>query len=97
MKYNVPLAVLLLPEVSGSATVTEGDNLTLSCDASNSVPLPPLSWTDSEGVVLSSSRDLEIVNMTRNRAGVYYCVTRSSIDASVLRTPVSVTVLCKYV
>ena len=81
--------------MNGSVTVTEGDNLTLTCDASDSVPLPLLSWTDSEGTVLSSSRDLEILNITKDRAGVYYCVARSSIDTSVLHTPASVTVLCK--
>ena len=56
----------------------EGDTLSLDCDASNSQPLPTVAWLDPQGEEISSSRDNEIVGISRTQSGIYTCVATDS-------------------
>jgi hypothetical protein len=62
------------PVITGETTVSEGDSLDLSCNGSNSVYQPAVHWVSPSGEVVSDSGHLYIVNITRNKTGVYTCV-----------------------
>ena len=67
--------------------VTEGDNVTLSCNASGN-PVPSISWTRNGSLLNSSvprisfgaeSRKLTITSINRADSGEYRCVADSSV------------------
>ena len=69
-----------------SGSVTEGDNVTLSCNASGN-PLPAMSWTRDGSLVSSGdqrisfearNRRLTITNVSRVDSGEYRCVADNS-------------------
>ena len=83
--------------------VTEGDNVTLSCNASGN-PVPSISWTRNGSLLNSSvprirfgveSRKLTITSINRADSGEYRCVADSSVgnDSSEAAT---LDVKCKF-
>ena len=76
------------PLISGETTVSEGDTLYLSCDGSNSDPLPTLHWVSPDGETVSDTGQLVIMDITRNMSGLYTCVD----STMTLNTTVSVTI-----
>ena len=83
-------------------TQREGDNVTLSCNATGN-PVPSISWT-KDGSAISSPRislssdgtQLTITNVNRDDRGDYKCVTNNSIGDSVTSNAATLDVQCKY-
>ena len=75
-------------------TLNEGDTLYLDCDTSNSRPRPSVEWLSPDGVTISITRDLGIMNIQRSAAVIYTCVALSRSGATINST-VNVTVQCK--
>ena len=81
-----------------SATKTEGDNVTLSCDAAGN-PVPTLSWTVPKDTIRISfsadKKELTITNVNRTDSGEYRCEASNILgnDTSNIAT---LNVQCKY-
>ena len=82
-------------------TPTEGENVTLSCNATGN-PTPSISWTkdgsalNSPRISLSSdSKELTITNVNRSDNGQYRCVANNSIAASVTSDAATLCAQCK--
>ena len=59
--------------------VTEGDNATVSCNATGS-PTPETAWIrEKTGEVLSYSKIYQITGISRNEAGAYVCLAWNGI------------------
>ena len=82
------------PVITGMTTLNEGDTLDLDCDTSNSRPRTIVEWFSPEGIMISITRDLEIMNIQRSAAGIYTCVTISRSGATMSST-VNVTLQCE--
>ena len=83
--------------------VTEGDNVTLSCNASG-IPVPTITWTRNGSVLISSvprislgaeSRELTITNISRADSGEYRCVANNS-EGNVTSNAATLDVKCKF-
>ena len=83
--------------------VTEGDNVTLSCNASGD-PLSTITWTRNGSVLNSSvprislgakSRELTITNISRTDSGEYRCVANNS-EGTNISHPATLDVKCKF-
>ena len=83
--------------------VTEGDNVTLSCNASGG-PLPTITWTRDGSVLNSSvprisleaeSRELTITNISRADSGEYRCVANNSEGTNISHAA-TLDVKCKF-
>ena len=83
--------------------VTEGDNVTLSCNASGD-PLSTITWTRNGSVLNSSvprislgaeSRELTITNISRTDSGEYRCVANNS-EGTNISQPATLDVKCKF-
>lgn len=85
--------------------VTEGDNVTLSCNASGD-PLPTitLTWTRDGSVLNNSvprinlgaeSRELTITNISRADSGEYRCVANNSEGTNISHAA-TLDVQCKF-
>ena len=83
--------------------VTEGDNVTFSCNASGN-PVPTITWTRNGSVLTSSvlrisfraeSRELTIRIVNRTNRGEYRCVANNSVG-NVTSNPATLDVQCKY-
>ena len=62
-----------------STEVTEGDNATLSCNATGS-PTPETAWIrEKTGEVLSYSKIHQITGINRNETGAYVCLAWNGI------------------
>ena len=62
-----------------SAKVTEGDNATLSCNATGS-PTPETAWIrEKTGEILSYSKIHQITGINRNETGAYVCLAWNGI------------------
>ena len=72
--------------------MSEGDTLYLSCDGSNSDPLPTLHWVSPDGETVSDTGQLVIMDITRNMSGTYTCVATLPQSDMTLNTTVSVTI-----
>ena len=72
--------------------MSEGDTLYLSCDGSNSDPLPTLHWVSPDGETVSDTGQLVIMDITRNMSGLYTCVATLPHSNMTLNTTVSVTI-----
>ena len=72
--------------------MSEGDTLDLSCDGSNSDPLPTLHWVSPDGETVSDTGQLVIMDITRNISGLYSCVATLPQSDMTLNTTVSVTI-----
>ena len=84
------------PLIKGETTVSEGDTLHLTCDVSNSHPLPSIKWVYPGGQTFT--RDLEISNTTRYMTGTYTCIaTHTTFSDATVNISVHITILCKCV
>ena len=83
------------PVVSGETTVNEGDTLNLSCDASNSRPLPPVKWLSPDGNLISNNSQLTIAHITRTLAGNYTCIATHIISGATMSSSAYITILCE--
>ena len=80
----------------GETTVSERDTLHLTCDVSNSRPLPSIKWVYPGGQTFT--RDLEISNTTRYMTGTYTCIaTHTTFSDGTVNTSVHITILCECV
>ena len=70
--------------------MSEGGTLDLSCDGSNSDPLPTLHWVFPDGETVSDTGQLVIMDITRNGRGTYTCVAILPHSNITLNTTVSV-------
>ena len=52
--------------------ITEGENLSLLCNASG-IPLPMVSWIKVGGYVITNESKLVFTNISRTQAGEYRC------------------------
>ena len=77
-------------------TLNEGDTLYLNCDTSDTRPRPIVEWFNSEGVVVSTAGNLEIMNIQRSAAGIYTCVATLLQSGDTMNSTVNVTVQCEY-
>ena len=86
-----------------SGPVTEGNNVTLSCNASGN-PVPAISWTRDGSTVSSGdqrisfeagNRRLAITNVSRADSGEYRCVADNS-EGSDTSNATTLDVQCKY-
>ena len=100
--FLIIVAPLITTQPQGGP-VTEGDNVTLSCNASGN-PVPSISWTRNGSLLNSSvprisfgaeSRKLAITSINRADSGEYRCVADSSVgnDTSEAAT---LDVKCKF-
>ena len=90
-----PLNIVFRPPViTGNTTLNEGDTLELDCDTSNSRPHSSVEWFSPEDVMISITRDFEIMNIRRSAAGIYTCVALSRTGTT-MNSTVNVTVQCK--
>lgn len=96
----VALVITTQPQVE---PVTEGDNVTLSCNASGD-PLPTITWTRDGSVLNSSvprinlgaeSRELTITNISRADSGEYRCVANNSEGTNISHAA-TLDVQCKF-
>ena len=83
------------PVIRGETTLNEGDTLDLDCDVSTSSPLPSVQWFSPQGDLISNSRDLEIMNIQGDKAGIYMCVIIQLDSKVTLNSTVNITVLCE--
>ena len=86
-----------------AGSVTEGDNVTLSCNASGN-PVPTISWTRDGSLVSSGdqrisfeagNRQLTITNVNRADSGEYLCVADNS-EGNDTSNAITLDVKCKY-
>ena len=81
-------------------TSTEGENVTLSCNATGN-PTPSLSWT-KDGSAMHSPRislsldnkKLTIANVNRDDSGDYQCVANNSVAAAATSGVATLDVQC---
>ena len=66
----------------------------MDCDSSNSAPLPSVQWLNPQEVMIENDRDLDIVGIQRDAAGVYTCVATSD-DGEILNSTANVIVQCE--
>ena len=85
------------PVITGETTLNEGDTLDLDCDVSTSSPLPSVQWLSPQGDLVTKNRDLEIVNIHMDEAGIYTCIATQLESGATLNSTVKVTVLCELV
>ena len=83
------------PVVSGETTVNEGDTLELSCDASNSRPLPPVKWLSPDGNFITNNAQLRIAHITRTLAGNYTCIATNVLSGDTMSISAYITILCE--
>ena len=86
-----------------SETTTEGNNLTLSCDATGN-PVPTISWTKDGSAVDTSNnsrislsddnKQLTIMNVKRTDSGKYRCTAKNNIGTDTSNAT-AVDVQCK--
>ena len=85
-----------------AGSVTEGDNVTLSCNASGN-PVPTISWTRDGSLVSSGhqrisfeagNRLLTITNVNRTDSGEYLCVADNS-EGNDTSNAITLDVKCK--
>ena len=93
-RFYLSLLVFRPPVITGETTPNEGDTLDLDCDVSTSSPLPSVQWFNPQGKLISNTRDLEIMNIQGDKAGIYMCVIIQDSKA-MLNSTVNVTVLCE--
>jgi len=75
-------------------TITEGDNVTLSCNASG-IPSPMVSWTKVGGNMSTDENDLVFTNIKRTEAGEYRC--EASNECGNASKTARIFVQCKFI
>ena len=102
---SVCLKISDQPEITThpkNVTTTEGDNVTLSCDAAGN-PVPTILWTKHESALSSNSRislspdnkQLTITNVSRTDSGEYRCLASNNLGNDTSNTA-NVDVQCKF-
>ena len=100
--FFIIVAPLIRTQPQGGP-VTEGDNVTLSCNASGN-PVPSISWTRNGSLLNSSvprisfeagNRQLTITNVNRADSGEYRCVADNS-EGNDTSNATTLDVQCKY-
>ena len=98
----ITVAPLITTQPQGGL-VYEGDNVTLSCNASGK-PVPTITWTRNGSVLTSSvprisfgaeSRELTITSINRADKGEYRCVANNS-EGNVTSDAATLDVQCEY-
>ena len=74
-------------------TATEGDNVTLSCNASG-IPPPMVSWFKADGQRIDQS-ELVLRNISRSEAGEYRC--EASNECGNASETATIDVQCKLI
>ena len=99
--FLIVVAPLITTQPQGGP-VTEGDNVTLSCNASGN-PVPTISWTRDGSLVSSGdqrisfeagNRQLTITNVNRTDRGEYLCVADNS-EGNDTSNSITLDVKCK--
>ena len=85
------------PVIEGEPYVSEGSDLVLDCDSTNSRPPAAVTsqWLSPSGKVLSKKGIFRIMNITRDMAGVYTCVAYHNDITGTMNTTVTVIVQCE--
>ena len=98
LSLNVNLFLVFRPPViTGETTLSEGDTLDLDCDVSTSNPLPSVQWFSPQGDLISNSSHLEIVDIQRDKVGIYTCIATQLYSRATLNSTVTVTILCELI
>ena len=95
MSFKFLFLVFRPPVITGETTLSEGDTLDLDCDVSTSSPLPSVQWFSPQGNLISNSSDLQIMDIQRDKAGMYTCIATHLYSGATLNSTVNVTVLCQ--
>ena len=82
-----------------SATIIEGENVTLQCNATGG-PLLNISWSFKGSVIMTNAGfgnilPLKLVNVNRNAGGDYRCDVRSRVGINTSTSTLNV--YCKYI
>ena len=100
------LLIIVAPQITThpqNKTVTEGNNITLSCNASGD-PEPTISWFRGGSVLTrddariflgADSKQLTITSIKRNNTGEYRCVANNSAG-NATSDAAKLNVQCKY-
>ena len=98
--------IIVAPQIATQpqgGPVIEGQNVTLSCNASGN-PVPTITWTRNSSVLTSSvprisfgaeSRELTITSINRADSGEYRCVANNS-EGNVTSDAATLDVQCEY-
>ena len=78
------------PVITGETTLNEGDTLDLDCDVSTSSPLPSVQWFSPQGDLISNSSHLEIMNIQRDKVGIYTCIATQLDSGAMLNSTVNI-------
>ena len=97
---TVELGITTHPQ---NATVTEGENVTLSCNASGD-PVPSISWTKNGSAISTSgdprisfgvdNKQMTITNVSRSDSGRYRCEANNS-NGTVTSNAATLEIQCK--
>ena len=87
--FTVPSSIT---QITHDQNVTEGDNLTLTCNASG-MPQPNVSWIKPGGQ-RQYGHMLEFTNINRSQAGEYKC--EASNECGNATETATIDVQCKY-
>ena len=87
------------PVITGETTLNEGDTLDLDCDVSTLSLLLSVQWFSPQGDLISNSSDLQIMNIQRDKAGIYTCIATQLYSGAALNSTVTVniTILCELI
>ena len=90
------------PNVNGTSvtTVDEGDNLTLTCDRLNSIPVTQFYWRTPNGSIINGRYNVELLlqftDILRSSSGNYTCTVQDDRNNTASST-VTIVVQCKLV
>ena len=62
---------------------------------STSSPLPSVQWFSPQGDLISNNSELEIMNIQRDKIGMYTCIATQLYTGATLNSTVNVTILCE--
>ena len=75
--------MLQAPVVPSVIDVEEGNDVSVTCDSSGSIPVMSHVWSSANGAVLSTSNILSLPGVSRNQAGVYMCTIHDDMGENV--------------
>ncbi|KAK7106149.1 hypothetical protein V1264_017439 [Littorina saxatilis] len=86
-----PSSTVQLQPPQSSHDLSEGDDLTVTCDATCDPPCN-FRWEDTSGSAVAGSKTLKLTDVTRANAGTYTCVADNGVGTPA-RRPINVNVL----